>query len=193
MITDLSDLIEHLEKSDSTLNIELDEVLRVPLRSALLLGLKQSLQHPACPASPKAHVELSKVEVIPDNGAAYRRCLAAFDYQDHQIIAIKSDLMKEATGWLGYIAIHDDCRALVLSSKVESAIAEQQSPELLALPLSLVHEVADWVQSILRNDTSALGKQIRKAVKASAGIEIPQPKIPSPYGSDDDEEDDEDE
>lgn len=189
MITDLSDLIDHLDKPGSLLRFELDETMRAPLRAALLLGLKQSLQHPACSAAPKAHVELSKLEVTPDNGEAYRRHLASFDYQDHQSVSIERLLIDDAVGWLEYISHSDNSRQLRLSAMVEKAVAEQQSAELISLPLSLIHEVADWVQGIMRNDTNDLGKNIRKSVKRSTGILISQPGLLSPFVHDDEDSD----
>lgn len=191
MITDLSDLIDHLEKPGSSLRLEFDEAMRAPLRAALLLGLKQSLQHPSCSAAPKAHVELSKLEVTPDNGEAYRRHLASFDYQDNQPVSIERALIDDAVGWLEYISHSDNSRQLQLSAMVKKAVAEQQSLGPLSLPLSLIHEIADWVQGIMRNDTNDLGKAIRKSVKRSTGILISQPRLPSPFGYDNEDSDNE--
>ncbi|AXH60179.1 hypothetical protein PLA107_033880 (plasmid) [Pseudomonas amygdali pv. lachrymans str. M301315] len=191
MITDLSDLIDQLDVPGSPLRLELDESMRAPLRAALLLGLKQSLQHPSCLAAFKAHVELSKLEVTPNNGEAYRRRLASFDYQDHQPVSIERVLIDDAVGWLEYISHSDNSRQLQLSAMVEKAVAEQQSLEFLSLPLSLIHEIADWVQGIMRNDTNALGRNIRKSVKRSTGILISQPRIPGPFGHEHEDGDDE--
>lgn len=186
VITDLSDLLDQLESNNGSLAFELAESLREPLRVALIAGMKMSLHHPKCSATPLAHVQLEQLTAVPNDGTAYQKRLRLFEYTDHQSVSLSRELMVQACGWLEYASYHSESRMQVLSSRIEALAAEQAEGESVALPLSLVHETADWVQNIQRNDTYSLAREIRASVKKSLGIIISQPGLASQFEESDD-------
>lgn len=175
MITDLSDLLDQLESPGGALELTLDAALREPLRVALLAGLKHSLQSAASTANPRALFGLEELTFKPDDGSAYRKRLEMFDYVDHQPVPLDRQILEQCSGWLSYSSYRDLSRQALLAKSIDALLAEQEGQSLVHAPLSVIHEAADWLQCIVRNDTHELGLKIRRDVKNACGVAIPAP------------------